>query len=96
MKLGADYCCAWTQDATPVEEAALMKILRLPQVIEVTGLSRMTIYRKEAQGEFPKRRRLGRNAVGWVEEEVENWIQSRPEAGEPKSAVATFNSLPTP
>jgi prophage regulatory protein len=73
-----------------------MKILRLPEVIEVTGLSRMTIYRREAQGEFPKRRRLGRNAVGWVQEEVEDWIQSRPEAGEVKSAVSIFNSLPTP
>jgi prophage regulatory protein len=73
-----------------------MKILRLPEVVEVTGLSRMTIYRKEALGEFPKRRRLGRNAVGWVEEEVARWIQSRPTVDEQQSAVAIFNSLRAP
>lgn len=73
-----------------------MKILRLPEVIAVTGLSRMSIYRKEAAAEFPKRRRLGPNAVGWVEEEVTTWIQSRPAVAEPKSALAVFNSLPPP
>lgn len=71
-----------------------MRILRLPEVIEITGLSRMTIYRKEAAGEFPKRRRLGRNAIGWLDQEVEMWIQSCPTAQEPKSPVAAFNSLP--
>jgi prophage regulatory protein len=72
-----------------------MRILRLPEVIEITGLSRMTIYRREAQGEFPKRRRLGKNAVGWGAEEVEQWIRSCPAAEQSKSAVALFDSLPT-
>jgi len=69
-----------------------MKVLRLPEVVEVTGLSRMTIYRKEAVGEFPKRRQLGRNAVGWLDEEVALWIQSRPACDAPKSPVAVFNA----
>jgi prophage regulatory protein len=73
-----------------------MRILRLPEVIEVTGLSRMTIYRREAQGEFPKRRRLGRNAVGWVAEEVDQWIQSRPAAETSNGPMTLFNSLPAP
>jgi prophage regulatory protein len=73
-----------------------MRMLRLPEVIEITGLSRMTIYRREAEGEFPKRRRLGRNAVGWVAEEVDQWIQSRPVAATSTSPVAVFNSLPPP
>lgn len=73
-----------------------MKVLRLPEVIDMTGLSRMTIYRKEAQGEFPKRRSLGRNAVGWLEEEINDWIQARPAAKTLKSDITVFNSLPVP
>src|SRR5687767_1259580 len=53
-------------------------MLRLPEVIEATGLSRPTIYRLERKGEFPKRRRLGVNSVGWVEEELAVWIRGRP------------------
>ena len=51
-----------------------MKMLRLPEVLEATGLSRATVYRLEKKGEFPKRRRLGVNSVGWVEEEVTLWV----------------------
>jgi prophage regulatory protein len=55
-----------------------MKMLRLPEVMEATGLSRATVYRLERKGEFPKRRRLGVNSVGWVEAEVTTWMQRRP------------------
>jgi len=37
-----------------------MKMLRLPQVIAATGLSRMTVYRLLARNEFPQQRQLGR------------------------------------
>lgn len=72
-----------------------MKMLRLPEVVEVTGLSRPTIYRLEAKGEFPKRRRLGVNSVGWVEDEVTAWIQNRPSASGP-TAVQQFLALSKP
>jgi prophage regulatory protein len=42
-----------------------MKFLRVKQVMQVTGLSRMTIYRLELAGEFPKRRQLSKNSVAW-------------------------------
>jgi prophage regulatory protein len=71
-----------------------MKMLRLPEVIEMTGLSRMTIYRYEAKGEFPKRRRLGVNAVGWLEDEVNQWMQSRPSASVTPDVAAVFLSRP--
>jgi len=54
-----------------------MRFLRIDEVIDKVGLSRPTIWRLERAGEFPKRRQLGRNSVGWVEEEVEEWMQSR-------------------
>jgi len=73
-----------------------MKMLRLPEVIEATGLSRPTIYRLEAKGEFPKRRRLGRNSIGWIEEEIHAWIQARPTADPGRSGLSSFARLSPP
>jgi prophage regulatory protein len=55
-----------------------MKFLRIRQVIQLTGLSRMTIYRLEIAGEFPKRRQLSKNSVAWLDTDIEQWAQSRP------------------
>ena len=52
-------------------------VLRLPQVKSRTGLSRSSIYLKVSQHEFPSPIPLGERAVGWVESEIENWIESR-------------------
>jgi prophage regulatory protein len=57
-----------------------MKFLRIRQVIQATGLSRMTIYRLELAGKFPKRRQLSENSVAWLESEISEWIDSRPVA----------------
>jgi prophage regulatory protein len=56
------------------------KILRLPEVIEVTGLGRSTIYAKVAQGQFPKPIKLGDRATGWLDTESYDWILSKREA----------------
>ncbi|WP_018995158.1 AlpA family transcriptional regulator [Thioalkalivibrio sp. ALJ2] len=53
------------------------KILRLPSVKARTGLSRSTIYLRIAEGSFPAPIPLGGRAVGWIEEEVDNWIKER-------------------
>jgi prophage regulatory protein len=55
-----------------------MKFLRIRQVMQVTGLSRMTIYRLELAGKFPKRRQLSQNSVAWLESDVATWADSRP------------------
>ena len=55
-------------------------ILRLPQVIARTGLSRSSIYAKVAAGEFPETINLGARAVGWLADEVEAWLVARVEA----------------
>jgi prophage regulatory protein len=54
-----------------------MKFIRLRDVEERTGLSDTTIWRYERAGNFPARRRLGLNAVGWLDTEVDEWIKSR-------------------
>lgn len=55
-----------------------MRLLRLKQVVAATGLSRMTIYRLEKLGNFPSRRRLSVNSVAWQEDEVTEWLRTRP------------------
>jgi prophage regulatory protein len=55
-----------------------MKLLRLREVIALTSLSRMSIYRYERAGNFPRRRRLGSNSVGWLDEDVFEWMRTRP------------------
>ena len=57
-----------------------IKILRLPSIIELTGLSRSTIYLRISKDEFPAPISLGGRAVGWVEEDVLNWLQEKIEA----------------
>jgi prophage regulatory protein len=50
------------------------KILRLPIVLDRTGLSRSTVYLRVSEGKFPRPVSLGARAVGWIETEVEEWI----------------------
>jgi len=54
-----------------------LAILRRKQVEARTGLRRSTIYAKIAEGEFPAPVRLGTRAVGWIEGEILEWLQSR-------------------
>ena len=50
-------------------------IMRLPEVRRATGLSRSTIYLRIGQGNFPKPVNLGGRAVGWLQAEVQQWLQ---------------------
>ncbi|GGB82132.1 transcriptional regulator [Marinobacterium zhoushanense] len=56
-----------------------MRLIRLPEVLRLTALSRTTLYRKIKGGTFPRATRLGARSVAWVEEEVQAWIKSRME-----------------
>ena len=52
-------------------------ILRLPAVLQRTGLSRSTLYNRIAEGEFPHQISLGGHAIGWIQGEVDDWIDKR-------------------
>lgn len=54
-----------------------MKIFRLTQVMDCTGLGRSTVYKYIAEGLFPRPVPLGYRAVGWLESEVTDWIKAR-------------------
>lgn len=49
-------------------------IVRLPEVKRRTGLSRTTIYRRQAVGTFPSSVKLGENCVGWYERDINTFV----------------------
>jgi prophage regulatory protein len=53
------------------------RVLRCPEVVNRTGLSRATLYRLMSEGQFPRSHRLSPGAVGWSEAEIEAWIKAR-------------------
>lgn len=54
-----------------------IKILRMPEVRERTGLSTARIYELIALDLFPRQVRLGQRAVGWAEHEIQAWLASK-------------------
>ncbi|MEY8716862.1 helix-turn-helix transcriptional regulator [Francisella philomiragia] len=57
-----------------------MKILRLKQVVEMTGTSKTTIYRWINANQFSKPINLSHASVGWLEADINDWIQSKIQA----------------
>lgn len=51
--------------------------LRLPEVLQQTGLVTSTLYRYIAQGTFPRPDQLGLNTVGWKQSEINEWLRTR-------------------
>ncbi len=58
-------------------ELTSMKILRRRQVAPIIGCSRMTVWRMERAGAFPKRIQINCGSVGWLEHEVDDWLAQR-------------------
>jgi prophage regulatory protein len=58
-------------------QSQFSKILRLRQVIAKTGLARSTIYDLIKRESFPKPIKLAAKIVGWLENEIEEWISAQ-------------------
>ena len=53
-------------------------LIRLPRVKALTGLSGTEIYRRVAEGKFPRQVPLGgAHAVAWIESEILDWVEAR-------------------
>ena len=52
------------------------RIIRMRTVLDRTGLSRSTLYRKMAEGSFPRSVKLGEPSAGWHESAVNEWIRN--------------------
>lgn len=67
-----------------------MRVIRFPAVKTlIGGYSRMHVDRLEKAGRFPKRVQLGPNSVGWLEDEIQAWIEARAAARE---TVTSYNA----
>jgi len=54
-----------------------MRIMRLTEVIQTTGLAWSSIYSRMSEGSFPRPVPRGARSVGWVSEEIQDWVESR-------------------
>jgi prophage regulatory protein len=68
------------------------RILRLPAVIELSGLSRSSIYLMISNGNFPRQVSLGARAVGWRECDIHAWLEGLPHK---TAAMDTLQPPPT-
>lgn len=70
------------------------RIMRKPELKDKTGLSNGTLHNKQNpqspyyDPDFPQPVRLGANAVGWYEDEIDAWLASRPRVRISDSEVA--------
>jgi prophage regulatory protein len=55
-----------------------IRMLRLPEVLQMTGIGRDSVYRLAKAGKFPQPYKLTDRASAWREDEVVAWIDSRP------------------
>lgn len=52
------------------------RMLRIDAVLDRTGLSRSTLYRKIERGEFPKQIKLSTRCAGWRESAINAWLRN--------------------
>ncbi|WP_330863503.1 AlpA family transcriptional regulator [Acidovorax sp. BoFeN1] len=62
---------------TNYQRVQSMRVLRFPMVSELTGLPRSTLYLYMKNDQFPKPVKLGVRSVGWIKEEVDEWLRLR-------------------
>jgi predicted DNA-binding transcriptional regulator AlpA len=61
--------------------ATQRRTIRLRETSRRVGYTIPHIWRLERDGKFPLRIRLGENAVGHFEDEIDEWIRSRVRGG---------------
>jgi len=82
-----------TQNTACTQRAAnLSGYLRLPDILELVPVSKATLYRWIAAGEFPRQRRLTRtgSTVAWPTAQVHAWLESNPATND-GTFVGTLN-----
>jgi len=59
-----------------------MRYIRFKELRKLIPLGRTTISRMMREGRFPQSRRIGKAAMAWLENEIEEWIIKRASARE--------------
>ena len=55
----------------------MSKVLKLKEVVKKSALSKSSLYEKIKRGTFPAPIKLGERASGWIDDEVDEWIEAR-------------------
>ena len=58
----------------------MAQILKVKEVSKEVNISVPQIYRLAKLGEFPKPLKLGKRSSGWLQSEIEQWIQEKVDA----------------
>lgn len=53
------------------------KILSKSQVVEIVGFSARTLYKEVAAGRFPRQIQITPGRVGWLQSDVQAWLDKR-------------------
>lgn len=64
-------------DQTATGNDSALRLIRLKEVMALSGLSRAGIYRHIQDGTFPTPVKIGGRASAWVSDEVQQWIAQR-------------------
>lgn len=62
----------------PTNTVHRRKLIKLPEVEELTGMGRSMIYKYMAMGQFPQSVKIGSHAVRWYLDEVLHYVNTRP------------------
>lgn len=65
------------------------RVIRLPEVMRKTGLGRTSLYKMSTSGQFPASISLGGKAMGWIEAEIDRWIEERMAARQQRPSALT-------
>lgn len=55
----------------------MTKLLRLPEVLEITALSRSGLYSLLSKGDFPQPIKLGERINAWRDDQLQEWLEAR-------------------
>lgn len=66
-----------------------MKVLRIKEVCSRVALSRTLVYEMMAQRRFPSAIRIGKRASGWLESEINEWIDEQAAKRKAQPQVST-------
>jgi len=74
-----EYLIGAVNSATTTNKQSVTndRIVRAKEVVEMTGLSRTTIWRMERYKSFPARVSLGKNSIGWKMSDIQKWLDTR-------------------
>jgi prophage regulatory protein len=59
-----------------------LQIIRPSELAEILSVSTVTVWRMEKRGELPPRKKISNRCVGWMESDIREWLENRPNAVE--------------